>query len=147
MEKIVDGFCRGAADAFDGFQVRKSCAGDAVCGTEPVQQGPFAFAANARDIVQLRALQAFRPFRPMSADGEPVRLVAKPLQEVKHRVVFVQPDRCGAVREVEFFLACIPVGTLGDADQRHVVDPEFFENFQGDPELPFAAVDQHQVWP
>ena len=82
----------------------------------------------------------------MRADGEPVRLVAQPLQVVQHRIAGLQ-RKLPAAGQVEVLAAGVAVRALGDGHQGHVLHPQLAGHLQHGVELAAAAVDQHQVRP
>ena len=70
---------------------------------EMVEQRALAGGADAVDLVQLALPERLRAAGAVGGDGETVRLVAQPLQEIQHRVARRQLERlacrrCGTTR-------------------------------------------------
>src|SRR5262249_10298925 len=84
--------------------------------------------------------------RAMSADGEAMRLVAQPLQEIEHRIARLEREGRLA-RHEEALASRIAVRPLGDADHRNVIEAELGQHAARRLELALAAVDQPQVRP
>ncbi|CCC98265.1 protein of unknown function [Azospirillum baldaniorum] len=146
MEMIVYLFRHRLADPFDRLQIRQSGAGDGDGAPEMVKQGLLPAGSNPGNLIDHRFPQCLGALRPMGADGEAVRLVPQPLQEIEHGIAHFQLER-RAVRHEEALPPGVAVRPLGDADQRHVVDPQIGQHAQRHVELPDAAVDQHQIGP
>ena len=102
LRKIVE---RGA---LDGFQ-----------RAEMMQQRAFARRADAGNFLQARFADVLLPARAVRADGEAVRLVAQPLNEIEQRIARRQLHR-RLSGQIEGLVAGVAVRPLGDADHRHV---------------------------
>src|ERR1700730_6675754 len=145
MEEFVNSPRRFGTDAFDLHQVGDRGALDGFQRAEVMQQRAFARRSDAGDLLQAGLAHIARPARPVRTDGETMGFVAKPLDEIEHRVARRQLERVAA-REEEGFAAGVAVRPLGDGDQRHL-GAEAGQHFAGGIELAEAAVDQHQVGP
>src|ERR1700728_289622 len=86
VEEFVNAPGRLSAHAVDLHQVGNRGALDRLERTEMVQQSPLPRWANARDFLQARFAQIAHAARPMRPDRKTVRLVAQPLDEIKHRI-------------------------------------------------------------
>ena len=111
-----------------------------------MQQRLLAPGADPGDLVERRMPDRLRSPGAVGADGEAVRLVAQPLQEIEHGIARVERERRAAGHE-KSLAAGVAVGALGDADDRDVADAEFVEHSLRDAELPQPAIDQHEVGP
>ncbi len=60
---------------------------------EMMQQGALAAGADARHLVERRLGDVGGAPRAMRADGEAMRLVAQPLQEIEHRIARLERRR------------------------------------------------------
>src|SRR5262245_57567396 len=83
---------------------------------------------------------------PVRADREAMRLVAQALNEIEHRIARRQLER-RAARHEEGLAAGVAVRSLGDSDDREIVDAECRHGLAGGCELPLAAIDQQQIGP
>ena len=99
------------------------------------------------NLVQRIDADALGALGPVRADGEAVGLVAQALHEVKHGVARLEHHRPVMSWPVEMLAASVAIGTLGDADQHHVVDGQFAQHLLGHTELAAAAIDQHDIRP
>ena len=111
-----------------------------------MQQRALAVCADAGHFVERRASEFVGAARAMSADGETMRLVAQPLQEVEHRIARLEGERRPAGHE-EALATGIAVGTLGDADNGDVFQAELGKHLARYFKLALAAVDQQKVGP
>ena len=111
-----------------------------------LQQRALAPGAHAGDLVQRIGADGGAALLAMAADGEAVRLVAQPLQIIENRAFGIEAERLLA-GHVEMLAAGIAVRPFGDADQRHILDPQIGEHLAGDGQLARPAVDQHQIGP
>src|SRR5689334_22546489 len=75
-----------------------------------------------------------------------MRLVAQTLQEIEHRIAWVERERRPSPLKKPLAPG-IAVWPLGDRHDRDVGDAEFSEHALGDAELPLAAVDEHEIGP
>src|SRR5690606_16267702 len=88
---------------------------------EMAQQRLPTRRSQARDPVERALLQRLRPLGPMVGDGETVRLVADPLEQVKPLAAARQDHRVVLARQPHL------LQPLGQAADRHVVDAELVE--------------------
>src|SRR5689334_14314102 len=102
---------------------------------------------DAWDFIQGRSRQAFRPLSPMRADRESVSFVAQAL-EIEQQSRVRRQRNLPATREMKHLppLAAM-VRSLGDTNDRHVVDPRILHYLADCRQLTLAAVDQEQVRP
>src|SRR5215207_1495740 len=84
--------------------------------------------------------------RAMRADGESVRLVAQPFDEIEQGIARRQPERLAAGDE-KSLAAGVAVETLGDRSQRYAFDAERIERLACGIKLALSAIDQHEVRP
>src|SRR3984893_6717505 len=145
MEEFVNSPRRFGTDAFDLHQVGDRGALDGFQRAEVMQQRAFARRSDAGDLLQAGLAHIARPARPVRTDGETMGFVAKPLDEIEHRVARRQLERVAA-REEEGFAAGVAVRPLGDGDQRHL-GAEVGEHIAGGGELAEAAVYEYEIRP
>ena len=95
--------------------------------------------AEPGDVVQRGHRHRLRPLRPVVGDGEPVRLVPQPLQQVQRLA--------GAREDDRLVLAGHPhlLEPLGQPADRHVDDAELGQHGGGRVDLRRAAVDHQQL--
>ena len=93
----------------------------------------------AGDHIQIGSQVALRPRLPVKRDGEPMRLVANPLQEEQRRALARERDRVVTVAHEEQLLL------LGNAHRDQAPEPELLERRVRGRQLPFAAVDQQEI--
>src|SRR5271170_4336260 len=86
VEEFVDAPGRFSADTIDLHQVGDGGPLDCLEGTEVMQQRPLPRWADARDFLQAGLAQVAHAARPMRTDRKTMRLVAQPLDEIKHRI-------------------------------------------------------------
>ncbi len=111
------------------------------------QQRALAAGADAGDLVERVLDHLLLAPRAVRADGEAVRLVAQPLDEIEHRIAHRQRERVPALDE-EALAAGVAVLALGDADRHDaVLDAEIGEDLAHRRHLALAAVDQDDVGP
>src|SRR2546425_1399689 len=87
MEFLVDFFGELAADALDLRQILDARAHDALQPAEAREQLFAAFGADPRNAFQRRSGASLGASRPMSGDGEAVRFVSNPLDQMQPGVV------------------------------------------------------------
>src|SRR6478609_2138394 len=80
------------------------------------------------------------------ADGETMRLVPQPLDEVKDRIARLELEWI-APRYEESFHPGVPIRALGDGNERHVDDAERREGLLCRAQLAAAAVDNDEIGP
>src|SRR5262249_25572441 len=105
-----------------------------------MEQGPLAGRPNTRDFLQPGLAQVSLAPYGGRADREPVRLVAQSLNKIEHRVAWLELERFAA-RHEEGLHAGIPIGPLGNCDQRNVHDAKSRERFLRRHKLTASAVD------
>ena len=125
----------GQARALDRFQ-----------RAEMAQQRALAGRPDPRDFLQAGLADVLLAPRAVRADGEAVRLVAQPLDEIEQRIARRQLERRAAGHE-EGLAPGVAVRPLGDGDQRHVGDAQRGQRLGRRGELALPAVDQHQIGP
>src|SRR5690606_27152007 len=101
---------------------------------------------DAGDLVEAGDRERLHPPCPVRADGEAMRLVAKPLDEIENGVAWRQPEGRPALH-MEALTAGLAVGALGDADERHPAHPEIGEDGACGIELADPPIDEHEVGP
>src|SRR6476659_7740220 len=118
VEEIVN-LARGLfVDARHLGKVRQRRPLDRLERAEVMQQRTLARRADAGDLLQPRLADVLLAPGAVRADGEAMRLVAQPLNEIEQRISRWQLYRRLA-GQIERFVAGIAVGSLGDADHRH----------------------------
>src|SRR5579883_866453 len=90
MEMIINLFCDDFADAGDALKVGEPGGRDGTRRPEMVQEGALACGADAGDLVERRGTDGPRSLAAMGADGEAMRLVAQPLEEIKNRILGIE---------------------------------------------------------
>src|ERR1700687_1145918 len=146
MEEIID-LARGfRIDAGDLLQIRNRSAFDRLERSEMPQQRPLAGRADPGDLLQPGLADVAPPPLAMRSDREAMRLIAQALDEIEHRVARLEPEGLAAGHE-ERLAPGVPIGALGDGDQRHVVHAELAERLARGIELPEPTVDQHEIRP
>ena len=92
------------------------------------------------DVVQQALGHPLGPALPVERDGEAVRLVAEPLEQVEGLRAPAQADRLGIAGPVDL------LELLGQGGQLDLVfEPELTDDPLGHVQLPLAPVDQQQV--
>ena len=81
----------------------------------------------------------------MRTDREAMRLIAKPLDKIKHRIARRQLERV-APRKKEGLAAGVAIRSLGDGDERNL-DAKLGQHLPRRVELPLPAIDQHEIGP
>src|SRR3982074_1621493 len=93
MEFPVDFFGELAADALDLRQVLDARAHDSLQPAEAREQLSASFGADPRNSLQRRSRGSLGASRPVSGNGEAVRFVSNPLDEVQSGVIGRKRDR------------------------------------------------------
>ena len=106
----------------------------------------FARRPDPGDFLQASLADVALAPGPMRADGELMRLVAQPLDEIEQGIARRQPEWLAAGYE-EGLASGIAVETLGDRGKRNALNAERLERLARGIQLALAAVDQHQVRP
>src|SRR5437660_12580826 len=99
-----------------------------------------ALGADAADLLQRRSRARLAAPGAMALDGEAVRLVANPLQQVQPRMVRGQRERSIAVGKNNLLQPGLALGTLGDSDELGCVQSLLGQYVGSDGNLTFAAV-------
>src|SRR6476646_2965647 len=145
MEKPINSSRRFGADTIDLHQICDRGALDRLERAKVMQQRALARRPDAGDFLQAGLAQVAHAARAVRADRETVRLIAQPLDEIKHRIARRQLERV-PVRKKESLAAGVAIRPLGDGDQRHR-DAERREHLARRAELPLPAVDKYEVRP
>ena len=87
--------------------------------------------AHAGDLVQRIGADGFGALLAVAADGEAVGFVAQALQVIENRAFRIEAEGF-AILHVEMFAARVAVGSLGNADEQHILDAQIFEHGFGD---------------
>src|SRR6516165_3139436 len=123
-------------------QFLQGCRTDGVHPAELLDQARLAVGAQAGDVVENALGHSLAPALPVERDGEAVRLVAHPLQEVQRVGAAPQADRVGRPSAVDL------LELLGQRRQLDLaLEPELAQNTLGHAELALAAVDEQEVGP
>src|ERR1043166_1682102 len=146
VEEVIDLAGGFRADAGDLLQVGDRSPLDRLEGAEVPQQGAFAGRADADDFLKSGFAQVAPAPLPVRTDREPMRLVAQPLDEIKHRIARPELERLASGHE-EGFPAGITLGALGDGDDGHIAHAERIERLARRRELAQPSVDQHKARP
>ncbi len=85
-KKSYTSFAVGGIDAVHLFEIGQAGVSNSLGRAESLQQGALARRADAGDFIQGAAGEVFLAARAMRADGEAMRLVAQPLDEIKRRI-------------------------------------------------------------
>ena len=110
-----------------------------------MQQGALSRRPDAGNLLQAGLAQIAHAAGAMRTDREAVRLIAKPLDKIKHRIARRQLERV-APRKKEGLAAGITIRSFGDGGERYL-DSMLGQNVAGGIELPLAAIDQHEIGP
>ena len=102
--------------------------------------------SDAGDLVERALGEVLLAARAVRADGEAMRLVAQPLDEIERRIARREPER-RAVGEEKSLAPGVAIGAFGDRGDRDALDAEFGERLARRLELAAAAVDEDQVGP
>src|SRR5882672_2588023 len=143
MESPVDLFREFATDALDLRQVLDAGAHHALQPAEAREQLLAAFGADPGDAFQRRSSAPLGASRPVPGDGETVRLVANPLDQVQSGVV--RGKRHHALAYPQLLESWLSLRALGDAHERDVGETDLRERFLRCIHLSLAAVDENQV--
>jgi hypothetical protein len=79
VEVVIDGLGEGGADAVDLLEVGEAGFGDAAGGAEGVEEGFFAFGADAGQVVEGGSADVLGSAGAVTADGKAVGFVAEAL--------------------------------------------------------------------
>src|SRR5579864_2010441 len=92
MKVLINLFCDGFADAGDALDLGEAGARHRAGRAEMVQERVLALGADAGDLVERRLPDRLRALGAMRPDRKAMRLVAQPLQEIKHRVARLEHE-------------------------------------------------------
>src|SRR5262249_23564924 len=109
VEEIVNGLRHRLADAGNRQEVVGAPAGHGLGGAEVREQRALALRADAGDVVERVDTDGLAALGAMGADGEAVRLVAQPLNEIEHRIARLEQQRLVAAGKVEMLAPGIAV--------------------------------------
>src|SRR6266852_4722246 len=143
MQLPVDFFGELAAYALDLRQILDARAHDSLQPAEAREQLFAAFGADPRDALQRRSRAPLGASRPVSGNGEAVRFISNPLDEVQSGVIGRKRDRMLA--DPQLFESGLPLRALGNAHERNVGETDLCERFPRRTHLSLAAVDENQV--
>src|SRR5437660_7377317 len=143
MELPVDLFRKLAADPLYLRQVLDARAHDALQPAETREQLLAAFGADPGYALQRRGGAPLGATRPVPGNGEPVRLVANPLDQMQSGVV--RSKRHHVLADPQLLEAGLSLRALGDAHERNVGETDFGKRFSRRAYLSLAAVDENQV--
>src|SRR6516165_8198046 len=115
MEEVVDLASGLRADARHLREIGNCCALDRLESSEVMEQRTLACRPDARDFLQARFAHVALAALAMGADGEAVRFVAQSLDEVEHRIPWLELERFPSGNE-KSLQAGIAVGTLGNRE-------------------------------
>src|SRR2546427_2122366 len=143
MELLVDFFRELATDPLDLRQVLDARAHDALQAAEPREQLLAAFGADPGNALQRRSGAPLGASRPVPGDGEAMRLVANPLDQVQSGVIGRKRQR--TLADPQLFEPRLPLRALGNAHQQEVGETDLCERFARRAHLSLAAVDEDQI--
>src|SRR3954463_9263537 len=112
---------------------------------EVLDQGLAALGADARDLVQHGSRASFAASRPMSQDGEAVRLVADLLDEMEPGVGRRKLEAALLRLEDQLLHPRFALRALGHAHDAHLVQTQISQDCGGYAGLAFSAVDQDEI--
>ena len=115
MEVVIDCFCDRIRYPINSFQIGQSGTADSFGTPEMRQQGAFARCPDTRHIIQRSRADCLGPLGTVCADGEPVRLVAHPLNEVEHRIIVPKRKR-RLTRTIKLFFASVAIDPFGNTN-------------------------------
>src|SRR5438552_8897606 len=143
MELLVDFFRELSTDPLDLRQVLYARAHAALQAAEPREQLLAAFGADPRNALQRRSGAPLGASRPVPGDGEAVRFIANPLDQMQSGVV--GGKRHHALADPQLLEPGLSLRALGDAYERNVGESDLGERFSRRAHLSLAAVDENQV--
>src|SRR6188472_850079 len=111
MKMAIDAAGQRTADALDVFEIGDAGTAHPLGRSEGAQQGFLAFRPNAGHLVRRVGRHALEAPGAMGADGEAVRLVAQPLDEIEHRLARLEHEGWPA-RQMKMLPPGITVGSL-----------------------------------
>src|SRR5262249_4864620 len=138
MEEVVD-LARGlGADPGHLGEIGQRRALDGLERAEMVEQGALAGRADARDLLQSRLADVAAAPDAGPRDGEAMRLVAQPLDEIERRIARLELERLAPGQEEGLHPAGVAVWAFGHRNQRHVDDAERRQRLLRRGQLPAA---------
>src|SRR6266850_5492887 len=143
MELPVNFFGELAAATLDLRQVFDARAQDSLQPAEAREQLFAALRSDSRDALERRRSASLGTSRPVSGDGEAVRFVSNPLDQMQSGVV--GGKRHHALADPQLFESGLPLRALGNAYERNVGKTDLRERFLRRIHLSLAAVDENQV--
>src|SRR6266853_4724501 len=141
MELPIDFFRELAADALDLRQVLDARADDSLQPAEAREQLSAALRSDSRDALERRRGASLGASRPVSGDGEAVRFVSNPLDQMQPGVV--GGKRHHALADPQLLEPGLSLRALGDAYERNVGEADLGERFSRRAHLSLAAVDEN----
>src|SRR5499427_1305983 len=146
VKEVVD-LARGlGADPGHLGEIGQRRALDRLERTEMVEQRAFAGRADAGDFLQSRLANIAAAPEAVRADGETMRLVAQPLDEIKCGIARLELERLASGQE-EGLHPGVAVRAFGYRNERHVDDAERRQGLLRRGQLPAAAVDDDEIGP
>ena len=109
-----------------------------------LEQRALARRSNTLNLVERRGLHLLLAPGAMGADGEAMGLVAELLDAIKHGVARLEQQRLAALH-IDALAAGIAVRSLGNSGELDLAKPELVEHGHGRRQLPWPAVDQHEI--
>src|SRR2546430_1221861 len=143
MELPVDLFRELSADPLDLREVLHARAYDALQPAEAREQLLAAFCADPGYALQRGGGAPLGASRPVPGDGETVRLVANPLDQMQAGMI--GGERRHAFADPQLLEAGLSLRAFGDAHERNVRETDFRERLSRRAHLSLAAVDEDQV--
>src|SRR5579862_4784228 len=119
-------------------QVRQRCTLDGFHSAKMPQQRALASRPDTGNFLQAGLADVLLTPGAVRANGKTVRLVAQPLDEIKHGIARRQLEWALA-RHEESLAAGVAIRPFGDGDQRHVGDAEFGKRLRRRAELALPA--------
>ena len=127
-------------NALRGRDLLHSCFAEPINGTESTQEQILAVLTYAWTIIEDAFTNAFLHQQLVVSVGEAMGFVSNPLQQTQRARVRREHKRQRASRAVDLFIL------FRETDDRQVVQPEALQFAAGRRKLPFAAIDDDQVW-
>src|SRR5262245_24715882 len=145
MKEGIDAARRFRADAIDFHEIGQRGALDCLERAKMQKKRALARRPDPGDLLQARFAQIALATRPVRADRKAMRLVAQPLDEIKHRIARRQFERVPA-RYKEGLPSGVALGPLGDGGDRKR-KAEASQDLACGGELALPAVDQDEIRP
>src|SRR5206468_8424720 len=135
VELREDSLRERTADSGHMRKIVDACRLYALQAAEMREQRMAALGPDAADLLQRRGRSRLAAPGAMALDGEAVRLVANPLQQVQPRMVRRQRERSIAIGKNDLLQPGLALGTLGDAEELRCVQSLFGQYVGGDGNL------------